>query len=318
MPSPSQAEVLELPSGPPARPLPPLASVRAFEAAVRLQSFSRAAKEMNLSAAAVSYQIKQLEARLGLTLFQRLPRKVVLTRAGEQLAPAVLEAFKTLQGAFSSVAERATGELAITALPSFASAWLIPRLGRFSKLQRGLQLRLDTSVPLVDLELGVFDVSIRSGGGQWPGMTSHFLLPDTYTPLLSPALNASVGGVRSPKDLANLPLLGQARLWRSWLALAAPDAFDPPAQMRMDFGIEHYDVIAALAGEGVAMASPLLFAREIESGQLIRPFAQTVPASDGYWLAYPGANARAPKILAFRRWLTTEARAAFDAYEARA
>ena len=314
----SQAEILELPGGLPARPLPPLAAIRAFEASVRLQSFSRAAQEMNMTPAAISYQIKQLEARLGLTLFQRLPRKVVLTRAGEQLAPAVVEAFRMLHGAFSMVAERAEGELAITSLPTLASSWLVPRLGRFRRLQPGWRIRLDTSVPLVDLDFGTFDVGIRSGAGQWLGTDAHFLFPDIYTPLLSPSLSASVGGIRSPRDLLAMPLMGRAKIWRTWFDRMGCGAVDPPPGAGLDFGIEHYDVTAAIAGEGVAMASPLFFAREIERGQLVQPFPEAVQSSDGYWLAYPSLNARAPKIRAFVRWLLTEARTALDAYTARA
>ena len=311
-----QAEILELPGGIPTRPVPPLAAVRAFEAATRLQSFSRAAQELNMSPAAVSYQIKQLEARVGLTLFQRLPRKVVLTRAGEQLAPAVLEAFKLLQGAFATLAERAVGELAITALPTFASSWLVQRLGRFKRMQPGLHLRLDISVPLVDLDLGAFDVSIRSGSGDWAGMESHFLFPDICTPLLSPALIARIGGLRAPRALDGLLLMGCTAKWRTWLDHTAPDAFDLTGRTGIDFGIEHHDVTVAIAGDGVALASPLLFAHEIATGQLLQPFAETVDSSGGYWLAYPKVNARTPKIKAFTRWIASEARDAFRVYTA--
>lgn len=302
----NQAERLELPEGVPARPMPPLAAVRAFEASARLQSFSRAAAEMNMTPAAISYQVKQLEARVGMTLFKRLPRKVVLTRAGEQLAPAVLQAFKILQSAFSSVAERAEGELAITALPTIASSWLIPRLGRFQRLHPGLRIRVDTSVPLVDLDLGTFDVGIRRGSGNWPGMEGQFLMPDIFTPLLSPILAAKVGGVREASDLQGLMLMGQVNAWRSWLDRVAPEAFDPADRVVMDFGIDHYDVSVAVAGDGVALASPLLFAHEIERGHLVQPFPETVQASDGFWLAYPAATASAPKIRAFARWLMAE------------
>ncbi|MGH6694778.1 LysR substrate-binding domain-containing protein [Sphingopyxis sp.] len=309
-----QAKILELPEGLPIRPLPPLTAVRAFEAAARLQSFTRAAEELSMTPAAISYQIKQLEARLGLTLFRRLPRKVILTAAGEQLAPSVAEAFKLLQGAFSTVAERADGELAITALPTIASSWLVPRLGQFQKRQSDLHIRLDTSVPLVDLNLGAFDVSIRSGSGSWPTMDAHFLLPDSYTPLISPALAASTGGIRTPRDLQGRRLLGRASVWKDWFDQVGAAAVAPSTQAGMDFGIEHYDVTAAIAGEGIAMASPLLFAEEIKRGQLVQPFPQTVQPTDGYWLAYPSANARAAKIRAFTRWLLTEARTALEAY----
>src|SRR5687767_13964178 len=121
--------------------LPPLSAIRAFEAAARLQSFTRAANELHMTQAAVSYQIKQLEQRLGLILFQRLPRQVVLTAAGQRLAPSVLDAFKTLQTAFAQALERAESELAITSLPTIASNWLVPRLGTFQLAHPKLAVR---------------------------------------------------------------------------------------------------------------------------------------------------------------------------------
>lgn len=301
-------------SGPPTWPLPPLTAIRAFEAAVRLQSFSRAAHELNMTPAAVSYQIKQLEARVDMTLFQRLPRKVILTAAGEQLAPQVLEAFRLLNLAFSALNNRAGGALAITALPSFAAHWLVPRLGRFQQIHPALHLRLDTSVPLSDLNLGAFDISIRSGSGTWEGMDAHFLFPDIYTPLLSPSTASRAGDPLTPYDLHSRMLLGRSKIWQMWFDHAGAPVPAPLSSAKMDFGIEHYDVAAAIAGDGVAIASPLLFAAEIDRGLLVQPFSQTVQSTAGYWLVYPAAAARTPKLRAFTRWLLSEAGSALDAY----
>src|SRR5262249_45094238 len=149
--------------------------------------------------AAVSYQIKSLEEELGLALFQRLPRKVVLTAVGKRLATPVNEAFTTLRSAFAENAERSEGELSITTLPTFASKWLVHRLGTFQLQNPQLAVRLDTSLTLADLTTGQFDVSIRSGKGSWPGIVAHFLLPNLYTPLVSPKLFKTLGPRPTPR-----------------------------------------------------------------------------------------------------------------------
>ncbi|RRN59148.1 LysR family transcriptional regulator [Pseudoxanthomonas sp. SGNA-20] len=150
--------------------LPPLSSLRAFEAAARLGSFSRAAAELNMTPAAVSYQIKQLEARLGVVLFRRFPRRVELTANGDMLAPAISGAFATMRAAVAQTVERAQDELSITTLPTVGATWLAPKLGRFKARMPALRVRLDMSVPTADLDALDFDVAIRSGLGTWPGL----------------------------------------------------------------------------------------------------------------------------------------------------
>ncbi|WP_441330959.1 LysR substrate-binding domain-containing protein [Lysobacter sp. CA196] len=288
--------------------LPPLSAIRAFEAAARLQSFTRAAEELDMTQAAVSYQIKRLEQRLGLVLFQRLPRKVVLTRAGERLAPTVLDSFQALRSAFAQSQARSEAELAITSLPTIGANWLVPRLGGFQLAHPQLAVRLDTGVPLVDLGQGEFDVGIRNGRGEWPGLCAHFLLPGLYTPLCSPGLLES-GALRTPADLLSLPRIGRERWWRSWLEAAGVGDADLSARPGVELGIEQYEVTAAIAGHGVAITSPLFFRSELASGRLVQPFELVLRDERDYWLAYPEVRRGSAKIRAFRDWLLAQAQA---------
>ncbi len=287
-------------------PLPPLSAIRAFEAAARLASFTRAAEELGMTQAAVSYQIKRLEQRLGLALFQRLPRKVALTRAGERLAPAVLDSFQALRGAFAQALERSQTELAITALPTIAANWLVPRLGAFQLANPRLAVRLDTGVPLIDLAQGDFDLGIRNGLGDWPGLAAHFLLPSLFTPLCSPAL-LETGALASPADLLTLPRMGRERWWRAWLDAAGVADADLSARPGVEFGVEQYEVTAATAGHGVAITSPLFFRAELAAGRLVQPFELVLRDARDYWLAYPAARRHSAKIQAFRDWILDQA-----------
>jgi LysR family glycine cleavage system transcriptional activator len=286
--------------------LPSLPAIRAFEAAARLGSFTRAADELHMTQAAVSYQIKQLEQRLGLALFHRQPRQVVLTPAGHRLAPAVLDAFKQLHTAFAQAIERVESELAITALPTIAAAWLVPRLGTFQLAHPRLAVRLDTAVQLVDLTRGEFDVGIRIGGGEWPGLHADFLLPSLFTPLCSPALRERL---RTPADMLAMPRFGRERWWRAWFAAAGlPDA-DLTAKPGVELDVEQHAVTAAIAGHGVALSSPLFFEQDIAAGRLLQPFELVVRDQRDYWLTYPTTLRSSEKIRAFRAWLLAQAAA---------
>lgn len=286
--------------------LPPLPAIRAFEAAARLGSFTRAADELHMTQAAVSYQIKQLEQRLGLGLFHRQPRQVVLTPAGQRLAPAVLDAFKQLRTAFAQAIERVETELAITALPTIASAWLVPRLGAFQLAHPRLAVRLDTAVELVDLNRGEFDVGIRIGAGEWPGLDADFLLPSLFTPLCSPALRERL---RTPADMLALPRFGRERWWRAWFAAAGLADADLTAKPGVELDVEQHAVTAAIAGHGVALSSPLFFEQDIAAGRLLQPFELVVRDQRDYWLTYPTTLRTSEKIRAFRAWLLAQAAA---------
>ena len=286
--------------------LPPLPAIRAFEAAARLGSFTRAADELHMTQAAVSYQIKQLERRLGLGLFHRQPRLVVLTPPGQRLAPAVLDAFKQLRTAFAQAIERVETELAITALPTIASAWLVPRLGAFQLAHPRLAVRLDTAVELVDLNRGEFDVGIRIGAGEWPGLDADFLLPSLFTPLCSPALRDRL---RTPADMLALPRFGRERWWRAWFAAAGLADADLTAKPGVELDVEQHAVTAAIAGHGVALSSPLFFEQDIAAGRLLQPFELVVRDQRDYWLTYPTTLRTSEKIRAFRAWLLAQAAA---------
>lgn len=286
--------------------LPPLPAIRAFEAAARLGSFTRAADELHMTQAAVSYQIKQLERRLGMGLFHRQPRQVVLTPAGQRLAPAVFDAFKQLRTAFAQALERAETELAITALPTIAAAWLVPRLGAFQLAHPRLAVRLDTAIELVDLTRGEFDVGIRIGAGDWPGLHADFLLPSLFTPLCSPALRECL---RTPADLLAMPRFGRERWWRAWFAAAGLPNVDLGAKPGVELDIEQHAVSAAIAGHGVAISSPLFFEQDVAAGRLLQPFDLVLRDQREYWLTYPIALRTSEKIGAFRTWLLEQAAA---------
>jgi LysR family glycine cleavage system transcriptional activator len=281
----------------------PLSAIRVFEAAARLKSFTRAARELGMTQAAVSWQVKALERRLGQVLFRRLPREVALTPAGERLARAATEAVGLLRAAFADLIETGEGVLAITTLQSLATQWLAPRLGGFQLAHPKIAVRLETSGRMVDLMREPFDLAIRSGPGDWPGLESLYLFPSHVTPLVSPALAKDLGGLARPDDLLAAPRVGLDEEWADWFAMAGVAAPGPQAGPRLVADLQTIEVASALAGQGVALGSPILFAAEIAQGRLIRPFEVAWDHNQGYWLAYPKDRRRAPKIAVFRDWL---------------
>ncbi len=283
----------------------PLSSIRVFEAAARLRSFTRAAAELGMTQAAVSWQIKALETKLSLSLFRRLPREVALTEPGERLARAATEAMLLLRRAFADLTEADQGVLSITALATLASQWLAPRLGAFQVANAGLAVRVDTSSQLLDLERDNFDVGIRAGTGDWPGLEAARLMPGVFTPLCTPELAASLD-LTEPSRLIAAPRIGDEKEWATWFAAAGvADVGHPAVRLRADF--QALEVAAALGGQGVALASPILYAREIAAGMLVQPFPDLVELSPGYWIAWPADRRRSPKIARFRDWLVASA-----------
>jgi LysR family transcriptional regulator, glycine cleavage system transcriptional activator len=284
--------------------LPPLSAIRCFEAAARHGSFTRAAAELGMTQAAVSYQIKLLEDRLGHPLFLRGARGVSLSEAGRSLAPAVTEAFEQLRAAFDALTESAGGVLAISAVSSFATNWLVPRLGEFQLAHPGLAVRLDTSPRYVDFAREEIDVAIRAGRGPWPGLAQHHLMGIAYTPLLSPQLLERFGPLSAPADLLKLPLIDPTDVWwPDWFAAAgvpAPDLSQSPDLRGLT---QQLAGNLALAGHGAAILTPAFFADELVSGRLVQPLPFVRSSEDSYWLVYPEIRRRSAKIRAFRDWL---------------
>jgi LysR family glycine cleavage system transcriptional activator len=287
--------------------LPPLAAVRAFEAAARHGSFTKAAVELGMTQAAVSYQVKLLEDRLGAPLFLRLPKRVALSEAGRRLAAPVSEAFQRLEAAFAAMRETNEGVLSVTVIMSFANNWLVPRLGTFQLAHPDIAVRLDTSQHVVDFSREEVDVGIRSGRGSWPGLKAHLLMPTEFTPLCSPSLLARTGTLDGPADLLRLPLLDwRDEWWRQWFALAG--IADPKPAPHPTIELESQVLLgqAAMAGQGVAILTPTYFAADIAAGRLVQPFDLVGRSESSFWLVYPQERQSSPKIRAFRDWILKE------------
>ncbi|MGO4705310.1 LysR substrate-binding domain-containing protein [Microvirga sp. 2MCAF38] len=286
--------------------LPPMSAIRVFEAAARHRSFTRAAEELGMTQAAVSYQIKVLEDRIGDPLFVRLPRQVVLTEKGMRLAPAVSEAFGILESAFAEVDESVRSVLSITVLTTFAASVLIPRLGRFQALRPDVAIQIATGGEVVDLARSKFDIGIRSGLGEWPGLEAHFLIPNHFTAACSPALLEG-HSITTPADILKLPILSPGDLWwLDWFRAAGVEGVDLSDRPDNSLGVQHFEGLAAVAGQGMALVNPSFFATEFASGQLVQPFDIVARSDRDYWLVYPKAKRRSTKIKAFRDWLLRE------------
>ncbi|WP_293676711.1 LysR substrate-binding domain-containing protein [uncultured Phenylobacterium sp.] len=282
----------------------PLSAIRVFEAEARLGSFTRAAEELGMTQAAVSWQVKALERRLDQPLFRRLPREVALTAAGERLARAATEAMSALRSAISDLTDTGEGVLAITTLQTFATQWLASRLGAFQVAHPRIAVRLEADGRIVDLTREEMDVGIRSGRGEWPGMEAMFLFPSSQTVLATPQALAALGDRPRPDALLRAPRVGSEAEWKAWFAAAgvAPAEVSGGAP-RIAADTQTLEVAAALAGAGVALGSPVMFATEVAAGRLVQPFDIYIGPAEAYWLVYPKDRARARKIAAFREWL---------------
>lgn len=288
-------------------PLPPLQAIRVFEAVARHLSFTKAAQELGMTQAAASYQIKLLEERIGAPLFLRRPKQIELTGPGQRLAPAVSEAFSILGQAYAAARGGADGLLCVTTVLTFASNWLAQHLGAFQIAHPALAVRLDTSSRLTDFAREDVDIAIRSGGGKWPGLEAHKLLDADFTPMLSPKLAASIGGVKEPADLLRLPILDPGDVWWSqWFEAAGVTGHDLAKRPGSSMGAQAYEANAAMAGHGVAILTRALFKNEIADGRLIQPFDLVGDDGHAYWLVYPTARRNVPKIRAFRDWILAE------------
>lgn len=282
----------------------PLSAIRVFEAAARLSSFTRAAEELGISQAAVSWQVKALEKRLDQPLFLRRPREVSLTPAGERLARAASEAMTALRGALSDLSETGEGVLAITTMHTVANQWLAPRIGGFQISHPKIAVRVDTSGRLIDLARESMDVAIRGGSGRWPGLESHYLFPNIHAPMCTPQMRDQLGGLARPQDLLTAPRIGVQEEWEVWFAAAGVGSSQGAAATpRLTGDSQTLEIASALGGQGVALANPILFAGELSSGRLVMASPIYAHYGDGYWLAYPSDRRRAPKIKAFRDWL---------------
>ena len=282
----------------------PLNALRVFEATARLKSFTRAGEELGMTQTAVSYQIKLLEDTLGERLFLRRPRQVALSEVGERLAPKVGEAFDMLAEALGGIRDQSEATLTIHTTATFASHWLAHHLGTFQVENPGIAVRLETSQSVIDFARTEGDVAIRSGKGVWPGLKSHFLMKSHFTPMLSPTLAATIGGVHEPADLLKLPIIDpQDEWWPLWFSRAGLKDADFSRFPATQYGAQYFHAAAAIAGQGVAILRPEFYADDVALGRLYQPF--DLLASDGsdYWLVYPESRRNSRKIRAFRDFM---------------
>jgi LysR family glycine cleavage system transcriptional activator len=306
--------------------LPPFAVLRAFEAAARHLSFKKAAEELHLTPAAVSQQIKGLEEYLGVFLFHRLTRALELTEHAMAMLPKVREGFDCLAAAVEATRQHTADTLTVTAPPSFATHWLIPRLTRFATANPEIALRLASSPDSVDRrdETAVFSeamvdprddssaVAIRYGAGSYPGYCVERICAPMFVPVCSPALLERLP-LRTPADLRDHVLIhdetieegGRRSLWRTWLQEAGITDVNTSRGPRFSNSV--LAVEAALAGQGVALALTLLVEADLAAGRLVIPLDIAAPSPYAYFLVISEAVAHRPAVEAFRHWLLNEA-----------
>jgi LysR family transcriptional regulator, glycine cleavage system transcriptional activator len=293
--------------------LPPLPAIRAFEAAARLGGFQSAGEELHVSAGAVAHQIRQLEAWLGVTLFQRLARGVALTPAGRQYA----EALKPLLHGLAEVSEsiRRLGDervVTVTSVPSFVSRWLMPRLGSLRERHPDIDMRVLASLHPVDFLREGVDVAIRLGPGPYPGLKADVLMEEHFHAVCSPAFLAKAGPLQEPADLLKQPLLHDeidARIpdeivWPRWFK-AFGITYRGPS--RPSFSHTYLTLEAAASGQGIAVAGEPFIAEDVKSGRLVHALPHRVTGPYRFHLLrLPDAEAR-PAVKSFCDWMLEEA-----------
>ena len=296
-----------------ARRVYPLNSLRAFEASARHLSFVKAAEELYVTPAAVSHQVKRLEAYLGVQLFRRLPRGLLLAETGQVLLSELREVFLQLDKAMERVLESdSRGPLTISVAPMFAVKWLVPRLQRFDALHPSIDVRMSSSLGVIDFQRDAFDAAVRLGRGKYPGLKAVKLFEESVSPMCSPRLLEGPHPLHSPDDLRRRVLLHDdsvgfdpaAPNWDTWLEAAGARRVD--ASRGPHFSQPDHALQAAIDGAGVVLGWRYLAAGDIVAGRLVQPFSLVLPLGSAFYLVYPEAYADRPKVVAFREWLMEE------------
>ena len=295
------------------RKLPPLKALRAFEAAARHLSFTLAAGELHVTQAAISHQVKILEEHLGLPLFRRLNRRLVLTEAGQLYLPVLREAFDRIHaGTQQLYKEDDSGPLRVSSIPSLAAKWLLPRMSRFRDRHPDIDVMISANNKLVDFTDDSVEMAIRYGMGDYPGLQTDLLLSDEVFPVCSPSLLEGPNPLRKPEDLIHHTLLhdevsrqDESPDWRTWLRTAGVAGVD--WNRGPGFSDSSMVIDAAAAGQGVALAHRWLAAADLEGGRVVQPFGPVVPSKFSYYVVCPLAVADRRRVRLFREWLLEEA-----------
>ncbi len=286
------------------RRLPPLNSIKCFEATGRVLSFTRAAEELNVTQAAVSHQIKVIEDYLGIPLFIRQPRKLVLTEQGKVLLPEVIEAFDKISSAVGALRKQQfNNTVSVRLAPSFAAKWLSPKLKLFWLQYPDIDLRLFHAHPSVEFEREDIDIAVTYGRGDWQGVVAEQLLSLDFFPVCSPTFMGNDKPLTEIDNLRYYTLLHDAnyQCWNDWLKLAGKETINANKGTVIDD--TNVLIQAAVDGQGVALGSMTFVEDLLESGRLVRPFDITLNNDFAYYVVCPAAHLNNPAVKAFKDWL---------------
>jgi len=286
------------------RRLPPLNSLKCFEAAGRLLSFTGAARELNVTQAAISHQIRVIEEYLGFSLFARYPRRLALTEQGKALLPEVIEAFDRVSAAIGSLnREQYSNMISVRLAPSFAAKWLSPRLKYFWLQYPEIDLCLYHANSAVDFEREEIDIAVTYGKGDWPGVVADKLLGLDFFPICTPAFMQNDRPLFDIDNLRYYTLLHDANheCWRDWLELAGVTGIDGNKGTIIDD--TNVLIQAAIDGQGVALGSTTFVEDHIESGKLVKPFDVTLQNEFCYYVVCPESHLKNPAVMSFKEWL---------------
>jgi LysR family transcriptional regulator, glycine cleavage system transcriptional activator len=288
--------------------LPPLNALRAFDSAARHLSFARAAEELDVTPGAISQQIRVLEDFVGQPLFRRMGRSVELTDPGRAAAPALREAFEKLHDAARLLhLPLRRGRVAVSAAPSFAAKWLVPRLESFQERHPDVEVWVSADMAVVDFAVDDVDVALRYGAGLYSGVHCERLLSESVVPVCSPSLQERL---KSPRDLAGVTLLHDGAPendptcpdWAMWLKARGVEGVDPRPGPRFNQG--SLAIEAATAGRGVALAKRAIAQSDLDAGRLVIPFAdEGSPVAFAYHLVWPRGRTLSPAVKAFIAWV---------------
>jgi DNA-binding transcriptional LysR family regulator len=296
------------------RKIPNTSTLMAFESAARHESFTKAAAELSLTQGAVCRQIGGLEDFLGLKLFRRTRRGILLTEAGRTYARQIAGQLNALErDTLSLMTHHGKGSsIELAVMPTFATCWLIPRLPSFYAAHPDVLVNMTTRTHPFLFEQSEFDAALYHGIAGWPGTEAHFLMRDEAVPVCSPRLLAGRNAL-TPDDIAKLPLLQQSTrpyAWRDWFASLGLAVAGDMAGMRLEL----FTMLAKAAarGMGAALIPPMLIEAELASGELAIAMNHAVTGNSAYFLILPEKKSEEPALRAFRDWLTDEARLTFN------
>jgi LysR family transcriptional regulator, glycine cleavage system transcriptional activator len=287
--------------------LPPLNALKAFEAAARHESFTRAAEELCVTQGAVSHQVKALEVELAIKLFNRERQRLIITEAGRDYLAVVRDALDRIAVGTERLLQRqSAGVLTVSTSPDFAAKWLVHRLGHFAEAHGSIDLRVSATMHHVDFAREDVDMAVRHGDGNWVGLDAVQLSSEQLFAICSPKL-LSGRRLGRPADILKFPLihLDTRADWTKWLRIAGlsdDNVKHGPVLNRASMVID-----AAINGQGIALARTTLAAWDLLNGRLVRPFPEALRLSKTYWIVCPKATSNVPKIVTFRDWLLEEA-----------